>query len=150
MRGFKMVEGEYEKNNGTILNLPRRGTPNSAGYDFYMPIDATIPAGARVLVWSDVRAYMLPDEVLNVYPRSSLGVKGLILSNTIGVIDSDYYSNRNTGGNIGLTLWNTTDKPFELRKGDRVCQGIFGKYLIADNDIPISQERIGGMGSTKA
>ena len=92
---------------------------------------------------------MQSDEELLMFPRSGLGIKGIIIRNTIGNIDSDYYSNINNDGNIGISIWNTTDDPFVIEEGDRVCQGSFYKYLIIDNDNPISEERVGGFGSTK-
>jgi len=63
--------------------------------------------------------------------------------------DSDYYGNIDTGGNIGISIWNTTDNPFVIEKGDRICQATFYTYLVADNDEPLSDERIGGFGSSK-
>jgi len=145
IRGFEVINDRFKKNVEEI-KLPTRATEGSSGYDFYMPINASIPPNSRVLIWSDVKAYMLKDEELLIYPRSSLGVKGIILSNVVGKVDSDYYNNESTGGNIGLTLWNTTDEVFELKKGDRVCQGTFSKFLIVDNDKPLETVRRGGFG----
>ena len=129
--------------------MPRRATSHSSGYDFYSPIRIVVPPHESVLVMSDIKAYMQSDEELLMFPRSGLGIKGIIIRNTIGKIDSDYYSNIKNDGNIGISIWNTTDNPFVIEEGDRVCQGSFYKYLITDNDNPISEERIGGFGSTK-
>ena len=91
---------------------------------------------------------MLPDEVLEIYPRSSIGFKkGLMLVNTVGIIDSDYYSNKSNDGNIGFKLKNLTDKEVRIEAGERVLQGIFKKYLTIDND-ECNKERVGGIGST--
>ena len=49
-------------------------------------------------------------------PRSSTGRKGLRLSNTIGVIDSDYR------GEIILSCHMTKDATLEIKDGDRVAQ----------------------------
>ena len=58
----------------------------------------------------------------------------------------DYYENENNDGNIGISIWNTTDNPFVIEVGDRVCQGSFYKYLTVDNDKPITDKRTGGLG----
>ena len=100
-------------------------------------------------IWSNVKAYMAEDEVLQLYVRSSVGIKkGLMLKNTVGIVDSDYYSNKNNDGNIGLNLYNTTDEAVVIERGERVVQGIFMKYLTVDNDTFLKDERTGGIGST--
>lgn len=146
-RGFELVKEEFRKHSGEI-KLPQRATNKSSGYDFYCPIQITIEPHSSVLIASDVRAYMQDDEELLIFPRSSLGMKGIVIRNTIGKIDSDYYDNITTGGNIGISIWNTNDTPFTIEKGERICQGSFYKYLVADNDVPLSNKRIGGIGST--
>lgn len=133
----------------TEIKLPTRSDPRSAGYDFYLPKDLTILPHQQVIVFTDVKTYMQPDEVLEVYIRSSLAIKqGLTLSNAVGIIDSSYYENESNDGNIGIALYNTTGKTIKLSAGERVAQGIFKKYLIIDEDIPASKKRIGGMGSS--
>ena len=100
-------------------------------------------------MFTDVKAYMQKDEVLEVHVRSSIGVKkNIVLSNITGIIDSSYYNNPSNDGNIGLTLWNTSDKVQVLEANERVCQCIFKKYLVADNDICLHEERTGGFGSS--
>ena len=92
---------------------------------------------------------MLEDEVLELVPRSSIGFKkGLMLVNTVGVIDSDFYENPSNDGNIGFKFKNLTDKEVVIEAGERVLQGIFKKYLIVDDDEPIANVRVGGTGST--
>ena len=148
-RGFEVVSEEFRIHKDKEIKLPRRATNHSSGYDFYSPVRVVVPPHESVLVMSDVKAYMQSDEELLMFPRSGLGIKGIIIRNTIGKIDSDYYSNIKNDGNIGISIWNTTDNPFVIEEGDRVCQGSFYKYLIVDNDNPISEERVGGFGSTK-
>jgi len=146
-RGFEVVSDTHRKSQGEII-LPTRGTSKSAGYDFYSPIDIEIQPNQKVCIWSDVKAYMQEGEVLLLFVRSSIGIKrGLRLSNSTGVVDSDYFSNEDNDGNIGIALHNYTDKVVTIEKGERVCQGVFVPFLVADNgntDI----ERNGGIGST--
>ena len=148
IRGFECVVEEMRK--GTMdYVLPTRGTSKSAGYDLASPIDVIIEPHSSVLIWTNVKAYMQDDEVLEVYIRSSTAIKrDLILKNTVGIIDSDYYSNESNDGNIGICLYNTTYAPREIKKGERIAQGIFKKYLVADDDVCLNEIRVGGIGST--
>ena len=148
IRGFECVVEEMRKGTNEYV-LPTRGTAKSAGYDLASPIDVIIEPHSSVLIWTNVKAYMQDDEVLEVYIRSSTAIKrDLILKNTVGIIDSDYYSNESNDGNIGICLYNTTYAPREIKKGERIAQGIFKKYLIADNDVCLHHDRTGGIGST--
>ena len=147
MRGFEIVKEEMRKTKGEIT-LPTRGSKVSAGYDFYSPVDIILKPNEKTCVWSDVKAYMQEGEVLLLFVRSSIGIKkGLALSNGTGVIDADYYSNSNNDGNIGIALYNYSDKAVEIKKGERICQGVFVPFLEADNGNT-DKKRIGGIGST--
>jgi dUTP pyrophosphatase len=131
------------------IKLPVRATAHSAGYDFFMPVDTMLLPGKKTIIWSDVKAYMQEDEVLELHIRSSLGVKqGIILSNITGIVDSDYYGNKGNDGNIGFALLNTSGVGVQIKKGERICQGIFQKYYITDDDKTLSEQRVGGVGST--
>lgn len=134
----------FEKVNINIDSiLPQRQTSASAGYDFYVIEDIVIPAHKYILLPTNVKAYMQEDEVLMLYARSSLAIKrGLVLKNMAGIIDSDFYPNE-----IKIAIENTTDVDVSLIKGERVAQGIFVKYLVADNGN-LDTIRDGGFGST--
>lgn len=83
-----------------------------------------------------------------IYIRSSVGIKkGLVLSNGTGVIDADYYSNPDNDGNIGISLLNTMNEDIVIEAGEKIAQGIFVGYLVADDD-QATAERVGGFGST--
>ena len=124
--------------------LPRRGTPRSAGYDFYSPYQVVIPPHGSVFIPSWVKCVDMPeDAVLKIYIRSSLGIKkGLCLSNGTGIIDSDYV------WGIGVSIYNRTDAEVKIEEGERFAQGVFERYFIASDDCPIEGERVGGFGST--
>ena len=147
-RGFEIAKG-FE-NAG--INLPVRSTRNSAGYDIEVAEDVVIPAfklGQKpILVKTGLKAYMQSDEVLILANRSSNPVKrGLILANSIGVVDSDYYGNPDNDGHIMFAFFNFKNEDIEIKKGEKIGQGIFQKYLVTDNDIA-GGERTGGFGST--
>ena len=139
-----MVRGFLKVNEKLDTKLPERQTKASAGYDFYVIEDVEIPAYGTVMLPTNVKAYMQEDEVLMLYARSSLAIKrGLILQNTTGIIDSDFFPHE-----IKVALRNTTDKPVKLLKNERCAQGIFLKYLVSDNGN-LDNTRDGGIGSTK-
>lgn len=147
-RGFEIAKG-FENSN---INLPVRSTKNSAGYDVEAAEDCIIPAfkpGQKpTLVKTGIKAYMESDEVLILANRSSNpGKKGLILANSIGVVDSDYYGNPDNDGHIMYAFFNFKAEDVEIKKGERIGQAIFQKYLVTDNDIA-QGERTGGFGST--
>ena len=137
-RGFLKVNEELD------TKLPERQTKSSAGYDFYVIEDVTIPPHQMVMLPTNVKAYMQDDEVLMLYARSSLAIKrGLILQNTTGIIDADFFPHE-----IKIALKNTTDQAVKLLKNERSAQGIFIKYLVSDNGN-LDNTRDGGIGSTK-
>ena len=148
IRGFEAVVEEMRKGTNEYV-LPTRGTSRSAGYDLASPIDVIIEPHSSVLVWTNIKVYMAEDELLQLHVRSSIGIKrNLMLKNTTGIVDSDYYSNESNDGNIGLALYNTGDEAVVIQKGERLVQGIFMKYLTVDNDTFLKDERTGGIGSS--
>ena len=143
-RGFEPVVENKRKNK--YYHLPTRGTKDSAGYDFYSPNEYLVKPNEIIKIWTDVKAYMQSNEFLMLNVRSSMGGK-FMLANTIGIVDSDYYSNIDNDGNIGFFLKNISDQTQLIKQGERIGQGVFIKYLKIDNDDTIS-ERKGGIGST--
>ena len=131
------------------LQLPRRATAGSAGYDFYAPFPIRIEPGAQVLIPTGIRARIDSGYVLMLFPRSSLGFKyRLQLNNTVGVIDSDYYHADNEG-HIFCKLTNDTheQKTVEIDAGQGMVQGIFLAFGITTDD-EADGIRTGGFGST--
>lgn len=147
-RFFEVVKDEVRKNEGEI-KLPTRATEHSAGYDFYSPVDITIQPNEMAMIWTDVKAHMYYDNALLIIPRSSMGKQPIMIANTIGLIDSDYYGNVDNDGNIGFRLLNLGNTPYEIKVGDRIGQGIFVKYGTIKDD-KTSGARQGGFGSTNA
>lgn len=146
IRGFEKIS----KYAGADFPLPERQTKNAAGYDFCLPEDVILQPGVLQFVPTGVKAYMQDGEFLGMHIRSSMAAKKrLMLVNNVGIIDADYYNNPDNEGHIMLALLNTSPRPVELRKGERVAQGIFYNYLLADGDGQTGkQERGGGFGST--
>jgi len=144
VRGF-----EFTKNNKVGI-MPSRATTASAGYDIFSNETRTISPLETIKLSLGIKVFMLQDEVLLLFLRSSIGLKTpLIIPNSVGVIDSDYYNNLSNEGELCLILTNISDKPYTINIGDKVCQGVFVKYLLADNDNQSNKRvRSGGIGST--
>lgn len=143
IRGFELVSS-YDNQ----YLLPKRETAHAAGYDLKVAETTQIEPGQIVLVPTGVKAYMQPGEVLYLYDRSSNPrKKGLVLINSVGVIDGDYYGNPNNEGHIFAQMQNITNKKVSLEVGDRIVQAVFAPYLVADDD-QATGTRTGGFGST--
>ena len=147
MRGFEIAKG-FENSE---INLPIRKTKYAAGYDIECAEDITIEpfnGGNPTLVKTGIKAYMEDDEYLMLCNRSSNPKKkGLVLANSVGIIDKDYYGNPDNDGAIMFAFYNVKNEPITIKKGEAIGQAIFMKYLIADND-EATGVRTGGFGST--
>ncbi len=148
VRGFEIAKGFENKG----INLPERKTKYSAGYDVEAAEDTVIPSFkkgmAPTLIKTGIKAYMQDDEVLMLYNRSSNPKKkGLILANSVGVIDKDYYGNPDNDGHIMFAFYNIKDEDTVIKKGEAIGQVVFQKYFISDDDAA-EGERMGGFGST--
>lgn len=129
------------------LQLPKRATSGSAGYDFYMIDAAVIKQGESLLIPTGIRVKIDNGWVLKLYPRSGLGFKyRLQLDNTVGIIDADYYNSPNEG-HIFVKLTNHSNLDVCLTKRSAFMQGIFIQYGITIDD-DVTNERVGGIGST--
>lgn len=147
-RGFEIAKG-FEN---CSISLPVRKTKGSAGYDIEAAEDYVIepfkPGVHPTLVKTGLKAYMPEDEYMMLCNRSSNPKKkGLVMANSVGIIDSDYYGNPDNDGAIMFAFYNTKDEPTVIKKGDAIGQAIFMKYLTTDNDNA-DGVRTGGFGST--
>ena len=148
VRGFEVAKGFEDKN----INLPVRKTKYSAGYDVEAAEDCIIPSFTKgmkpTLIKTGIKAYMQDDEVLILANRSSNpGKKGLVMANSLGIIDSDYYGNESNDGHFMYAYYNFFDHEVEIKKGDIIGQVIFAKYYKVDGD-KAEGVRTGGFGST--
>ena len=146
---FGEVSEEELKERYEKIQLPKRATSGSAGYDFYAPASFTLQPGQTVKIPTGIRVEMEENWVLKCYPRSGLGFKfRLQLNNTVGIIDSDYFYSDNEG-HIFSKITNDTNegKVIELAEGTGFMQGIFVEYGITVDD-DVQTVRNGGFGST--
>ena len=148
IRGFEIAKGFENKD----INLPERKTKYSAGYDIEAAEDVVIPSFRKgmkpTLVKTGIKAYMGDNEYLMLANRSSNPKKkGLILANSVGIIDKDYYGNEDNDGHIMFAFYNIKEEDIEIKKGEAIGQAIFMPFLVADNDNA-QGVRTGGFGST--
>lgn len=145
---FNYSEEEIEKMYNEI-KLPKRATAGSAGYDFYSPFEVIVKANNEITIPSGIRVKIDNGWVLKCYPRSSMGFKfHMELSNTVGIIDSDYYNALNEG-HIMFKIINGSieNKDMLICTNKAIIQGIFIEYGITYDDLT-DEVRIGGFGST--
>lgn len=151
------------------VKIPRRSTIGSAGYDFYAPdtyelrpgewtyIDTRVCVGrkrvivkpyhltrklfSRIVKWVRQDTYIPEQWFMMVAPKSGLSSKyGFRIKNTVGIIDRDYMDT--------IKVLVTVDEPYTLEKGEKFLQGIVIPYGIFDGEVPPTEERTGGHGST--
>lgn len=145
MRKFFVID-KY-KDQG--VEIPKRQTKDSAGYDLASLEEVSIKPKEIVLVKTGLKVSIPKDEVLLVFPRSSLGIKKrLTLANNVGVIDADYFNNNDNEGHIMVPILNFGEEIVTLTKGERIAQGIFVKFYKTDDDKVTKTNRLGGFGSS--
>ncbi|MBR4230693.1 MAG: dUTP diphosphatase [Bacilli bacterium] len=146
-RGFEIAKGWEDKD----IHLPIRKTKNAAAYDIEAAEDVIIPVfkpGIKpTLIPTGLKAFCEDDEWFMLANRSSGPKKGLVMANSIGVIDADYYNNESNDGHFYFQYYNFLDVDLEIKKGDVIGQVIFMKYLKVDDDVA-QGIRSGGFGST--
>lgn len=145
--------------------MPTRATEGSAGYDFYSPVSVALKPGESAIIDLGVSqrpginksAHFYDDDngechvdkpfesgyVLLLTIRSSLALKySLRAINPVAIIDSDYTDT------IKFGITNDGKDPYTIKEGDRICQGVFVRFLTSSDDIVLKENRTGGIGST--
>lgn len=148
MRKFAPVKDEFKKYNKEEVKMPVRATKNSVCYDCYSPIDTEVAPGDTQLIFTNVKAYCNSDEGFILASTSGMGKRGIILANGIGIIESDYADNESNDGNIGFMLHNIGKETYTVKKGDKIGQLFFFKFLTVDDEVTPTEVRKGGFGST--
>ena len=156
MRKFEKISyKQFKKDVGNdkilyeSIELPKRSTRHSAGYDIKSLENYTLKPNESHAFKTGLKVSMNEDEIFYIFDRSSVGFKyDVCLSNSVGVIDSDFYNNEDNEGHFSIKLINHGTKDYEVKVGDRIAQGIFMKYLTVDDEEIIEKKRKGGIGST--
>lgn len=136
---------------GTTIPIPTYATSGSAAVDLRACLDQprTVQSGETALIPSGIAISIHdPGLVALLVPRSGLGIKhGIILANTVGVIDSDYQ------GEIGIGIVNRGALPYTIEPGERICQMMFVPVTQVTLEIVAefskeTERGTGGFGST--
>lgn len=149
MRCFEKISYEqFKKDVGTDITLynkyqlPKRETKFAAGYDFESLEDFNLKPGEMKKIPTGIKVNMNEDEVLFLIVRSSMGFKyNVRLCNQVGIIDKDYYNNIDNEGHIFIKIQNEGTKDYIVHKGDKICQGIFIKYLLTEEQEDFVERR---------
>ena len=145
MRRFEVVTQFKHLN----PQLPKRQTEHSAGYDLAAIKEVTIAPGEIKMIPTGLKVKLPYDEALFIYPRSSLGIKKhLMMSNSVGVVDADYYNNEDNEGHIMIPLLNFGKEDVVIAANERVAQGIFMRFMKTVDDKAKNGTRLGGFGSS--
>src|SRR6188508_1641743 len=103
--------------------LPSYETAGAAGFDLAASVETTIPPGAVALVPTGLVIQVPEGHFLGIFARSSTPLKrGLMVANGVGVIDRDYCG---PADEIKVQVLNFTPQPVQVKKGDRLAQGLF-------------------------
>ena len=151
---FEFVKRIEEKPNfgteGSIYQLPEKGTKKAAGYDFINPEEVTIEPNEIKYVKTGIKAKFPDDVALLLLNRSSNPKKKhLILANGVGLVDADYYNNSDNEGEIAFAFMNISNEPVTLFPGEKLGQGMFVKYQdVTGYSSDNVSERVGGFGSS--
>jgi len=130
------------------VELPRYQTDESAAFDLASSEDAVIAPKEIKLLHTGLIVEAPKDHFLLISARSSLPKKkGLTVAQGIGIVDRDYSGPEDE---IRLQVYNFTDKPVAVKKGERLAQGIFLEADKVEWD-EVEEMRLksrGGFGST--
>ena len=130
------------------VDIPRHQTPGSVGFDLSPSVTTTINPKEIVLLPTGLVFEIPPGYMLAIVPRSSTArKKGLMMPNGIGVIDQDYCGPEDE---IKILVYNFTDQPVTVEKGERIVQGIFVRVDRTEwEEVEMVDTRTrGGFGST--
>lgn len=135
--------------NSEGLPIPHYQTEHSAGVDLYAAVETetVIAAGAWKLIPTGIAVSIPEGYEGQVRPRSGLALKhGIGMLNGPGTIDADYR------GEIGIILFNFSDKPFAIHRGDRIAQLVLAKYekasFVKVESLSETSRGAGGFGHT--
>ena len=151
------------------VKIPTRATNGSVGYDFVTPFPFTLYPGTKVWIPTGIRVEILKEDwCLAIVPKSRTAKHSIRISNTIGIVDTDYYFADNEGHILivlempdesknalsnqracfGQNMLNFTT-PVEFKAGDGIGQGLFLECGIAiGENTSQMKRRTGGYGST--
>ena len=104
------------------MSLPAYGTDEAAGFDLAAAHDVTVAPGEVALVGTGLVIEVPTGHCLGIFARSSTPLKrGLMVANGVGIVDPDYAGPTDE---VRIQVLNFTASPVQVRRGDRLAQGI--------------------------
>jgi dUTP pyrophosphatase len=129
--------------------LPQYQTPGSVGFDLAASADITVPPGTIALVPTGLIVQVPAGHFLGIFARSSTPLKkGLMVANGVGVIDEDYCG---PADEVKIQVLNFTANPVDVKRGDRIAQGLFlpvTRVAWKEETGDLRQGSRGGFGAT--
>lgn len=101
--------------------IPKYQNKNSTCVDILSNEDIVIRPNRHELVKTGISVELPEGSAMLIFPRSSLGTVGLMMANSVGVVDCDYK------GEILINLYNTSYKSIAIKKGQKIGQGMMIK-----------------------
>lgn len=124
--------------------LPFYGSDLAAGFDLYSVSDVILEPGKTVIVPTGLSMEIPEGHCIQFRDRSGLGAKGI--HHFAGLIDSDYR------GEFKVVLHNTGKESYEIKKGDRIIQGVLSPVFKVEfekvDELGETKRRDGGFHST--
>ena len=129
------------------LPLPEYKTEGAVAFDLYSREDAMLAPREKKIVPSNFIIEVPAGHVLLIAARSGTPKKGIMLANNVGLVDQDFHGPKDE---IGLWIWNMTDAPIEIKRGDRIAQGLIVPIERAEFEevAQIKDSSRGGFGTT--
>jgi dUTP pyrophosphatase len=129
------------------LPLPEYHTKGAAGFDLSAQSRVEIAPGATEHIFLNIAVEIPEGHFLLLAARGSLHKKGLAMRNDVGIIDSDF---RGDEDHIRAVLFNFTDAPVVIERGNRIVQGIIVPFVRAEWDEvdEMKNKTRGAFGST--
>jgi dUTP pyrophosphatase len=129
--------------------LPAYQTPGAAGFDLAASEDVLVPPSSIALVPTGLVIQVPDGHFLGIFARSSTPLKrGLMIANGVGVIDRDYCG---PADEIKVQVLNFTQQAVQVKKGDRLAQGLFlpvTHVTWEESDRDLREDSRGGFGAT--
>lgn len=126
--------------------MPLRATKTSAGFDIYSVEDVTLMSMIPTLIRTGLVFELSDNYEAQIRSRSGLALKGIVVANSPGTIDSDYR------GHVRVLLINFNKEDYEVKRGDRIAQVVFQKLsdveLVEVSEVDETKRGSGGFGST--
>jgi len=126
--------------------VPVRKSNDAAAYDLFSDETIGLPPNKVTAVKTGVALEIPRGWKGEIYSRSGLSLKGLVVANQPGKIDSDYR------GPIKILLHNWTSSYIALTRGDRIAQleinPVYDVDFVEVEELSKTDRGEGGLGST--